>query len=501
MFSFSKTRIHSLQSNTFLWIHKQCSLSTTTTTTISNSKGKKLRSHAWFGHNDRDGFIHRSWMRNQGLPDHVFDGRAIIGIANTWSELTPCNSHFRELAAFVKRGVWESGAVPLEFPVYSTGETLQRPSAMLYRNLMSMDTEEMLCANPIDGVVLLAGCDKTTPGLLMGAASAGLPTILLSGGPMLNGKFKGQDIGSGTHVWQFSENVRAGTMSEKDFFEAEACMSRSAGHCMTMGTASTMACLVEALGITLPGNAAIPAADSRRKVMSHMTGRRIVEMVNEELTIDKVITRSSFENAILTLSAIGGSTNGVIHLLALAGRLGVPLELSDFDTIGSAVPLLANLQPSGKHLMEEFFYAGGVPALQRELLEGGLLRGHALTANGKTIGENVAHVPKYYGNDVIATLKEPVKPAAGIAVLKGNLSPQGCVIKPSAASPHLFKHTGKALVFENFEEMKIQLDDENLDVDENTILVLKGAGPVGYPGMPEGMLIFFSFLLIYQLIV
>jgi dihydroxy-acid dehydratase len=447
--------------------------------------GKTLRSQGWFGKDHgRDGVIHRSWMRRE-LQDHHFDGsRPIIGIANTWSELTPCNGHFRELAEHVKRGVLEAGGVPLEFPVLSPGETNMRPTAMLYRNLLAMDTEEMLRANPIDGCVLLAGCDKTTPGLLMGAASVGLPSILLSGGPMLNGKFKGGEIGSGTHVWRFSEMVSAGTMSEEDFNESEACMSRSRGHCMTMGTASTMACVAEALGTTLPQNAAIPAPDTRRLSLAQATGRRVVDMVRDDLTIEKILTREAFENAIIALAAIGGSTNAVVHLLALAGRVGVQLNLKDFDVLGKHQPLLVNLMPSGKYLMEDFYYAGGLPSVLRELLESGQLREQALTVNGKTMSENVKKAPNY-NRDVIAAYSKPIKPEAGIAVLKGNLAPNGCVIKPSAASPHLFNHTGRAVVFESIEDLKARGDSDDLDVDESCILVLKGAGPVGYPGMPE----------------
>lgn len=424
-------------------------------------------------------------MKNQGLPEDSFQsGKPVIGIANTFSELTPCNAHFRELAERVKRGVWEAGGVPFEFPVLSTGETNMRPTAMLYRNLMAMDTEEMIRANPIDGVVLLAGCDKTTPGTLMGAASTGVPTILISGGPMLNGKYKGQDIGSGTDVWKFSELVRAGKMTQAEFGQAESCMSRSRGHCMTMGTASTMACVAESLGITLPGNAAIPAADSRRNVIAHLSGRRIVEMVNENLTIDKILTRSAFENAILTLSAIGGSTNAVVHLLALARRLRVPLDLHDFDKIGSKIPLLLNLAPSGKYLMEDFYYAGGLPVILNELAKGNYLRRTAVTVNGNSIFDNVKDAPNY-NTDVIASLQKPVKVDAGIAVLQGNLAPRGAVIKPSAASPRLFKHRGRAIVFESVEEMDELLDSPTLDIDETCIIVLKGCGPIGYPGMPE----------------
>ena len=464
-------------------------VSTPSTSSSSSSSSTKrttpLRSSAWFGGYEKQNFIHRSWMKNQGLPEDSFQsGKPVIGIANTFSELTPCNAHFRELAERVKRGVWETGGVPFEFPVLSTGETNMRPTAMLYRNLMAMDTEEMIRANPIDGVVLLAGCDKTTPGTLMGAASTGVPTILVSGGPMLNGKYKGKDIGSGTDVWKFSELVRAGKMTQAEFSQAESCMSRSRGHCMTMGTASTMACMAESLGITLPGNAAIPAADSRRNVIAHLSGRRIVEMVNENLTIDKILTRSAFENAILTLSAIGGSTNAVVHLLALARRLNVPLDLKDFDNIGSKIPLLLNLAPSGKYLMEDFYYAGGLPVILKELRKGNYLRNQALTVNGLTMYDNVKDAPNY-NPDVIASLDKPVKADAGIAVLQGNLAPRGAVMKPSAASPHLFKHRGRAIVFENVEEMDELLDSPTLNIDETCILVLKGCGPIGYPGMPE----------------
>lgn len=442
----------------------------------------KLRSTAWFGLSDRDGFIHRSWMRNQGHPDHVFDGRPVIGICNTWSELTPCNGHFRELADHVKRGVYEAGGFPLEFPVMSLGETLMRPTTMMFRNLVSMDVEESIRANPIDGVVLLAGCDKTTPALLMGAASCDLPSLMISGGPMLNGKYKGQNIGSGTDVWRFSEQVRSGEMSMCEFFEAEACMSRSAGHCMTMGTASTMACVVEALGMGLPTNAAIPAADSRRYALAHLAGRRIVEMVKEDLRMSKILTRDAFENAIRAVSAIGGSTNAVIHLLAIAGRIGVKLTLDEWDTLGRSVPCLVNLMPAGEYLMEDFCYAGGLPAVLREL--GDLIHHDALTVNGKTIGENVRDAP-CYNRDVIRTFADPLKIESGIAVLRGNLCPDGAIVKSSAASPRLLKHRGRAVVFEDIIDFRARIDDPALDVDEDSVLVLKNCGPRGYPGMPE----------------
>ena len=442
----------------------------------------KLRSAAWFGHADRDGFVHRSWMRNQGLPDHLFDGRPVVGICNTWSELTPCNSHFRRIADYVKRGVYEAGGFPLEFPVMSLGETLMRPTTMMFRNLVSMDVEESIRANPIDGVVLLAGCDKTTPALLMGAASCDLPALMLSGGPMLNGKFRGQEIGSGTDVWKFSEDVRAGAMTMCEFMEAEACMSRSAGHCMTMGTASTMACVVESLGMGMPMNAAIPAVDSRRYVLAHLAGRRIVEMIREDLRMSKILTRKAFENAIRVVGAIGGSTNAVIHLLAIAGRIGVTLSLEDWDTLGRDIPCLLNIRPSGKYLMEDFYYAGGLPAVIREL--GDLIHRDALTVNGKTIGENVAESP-CYNRDVIKPRSEPFKAQGGLAVLRGNLAPNGAVLKPSAATPELMKHRGRAVVFENIDDFAARINDPSLDVDPSSVLVLKNCGPRGYPGMPE----------------
>jgi len=444
----------------------------------------KLRSQAWFGKADKDGFIHRSWMKNQGLPDHVFDGRPVVGIVQTWSELTPCNAHFRELAERVKRGVWEAGGFPVEFPVMSTGESLMRPTAMLYRNLLAMDTEESIRANPVDGVVLLAGCDKTTPGTIMGALSCDLPTVVVSGGPMLNGKYKGKDIGSGTDVWKFSESVRAGDMTLADFMEAEGCMSRSKGHCNTMGTASTMATIVESMGLSLPGNAAIPAADSRRNVMAHMTGRRAVEMIQEDLRPSRLLGPGSFANAIRTVAACGGSTNAVVHLLAMAGRAGIELSLDDWDRHGSHIPMLVNLRPAGEFLMEDFFYAGGVPAVLRELLEAGELDGDAMTANGQTLGSNVRAAP-VYDRKVIAAFGEPLLENAGLHVLRGNLAPTGAIIKPSAASERLLSHRGPAVVFESKEDLDARIDDPDLDVTEDSVLVLKGAGPVGYPGMPE----------------
>lgn len=443
---------------------------------------RKLRSSEWFGKTDRDGFIHRSWMKNQGLPHHLFDGRPVIGICNSWSELTPCNAHLRRVAEAVKRGVYEAGGFPAEFPTMSLGETLVRPTTMLFRNLMSMDVEESIRANPVDGVVLLSGCDKTTPAQLMGAASVDLPAIMVTGGPMLSGKFHGHDLGSGTDVWRLSEDVRAGNLSAAEFMEAEAAMSRSDGHCMTMGTASIMASMVEALGMTLPNGAAIPAVDSRRYVLAHLAGRRIVELVREGLRMSTVLTRAAFENAIRVNAAIGGSTNAVVHLLALAGRLGVRLELDDFDRLGRDVPLLVNLKPSGRYLMEDFYYAGGLPVVMREL--GDLLHQACLTVNGRTVADNVADAA-CYNREVIRPLSDPVKTDPALAVLKGNLCPDGAVIKPSAASPALMEHRGRAVVFEDIDDYHARIDDPDLEADEGSVLVLKQVGPKGYPGMPE----------------
>ncbi len=451
---------------------------------MSDSPEQKRRSAEWFGKANKDGFHHRSWLKNQGLPHHLFDGRPVIGICNTWSELTPCNGHFRVLAERVKRGVYEMGGFPLEFPVMSLGETLMRPTTMMFRNLVSMDVEESIRANPIDGVVLLVGCDKTTPALLMGAASCGLPTLALSGGPMLNGRFRGEQIGSGTHVWKFDAMVKAGEMSMADFMDAEACMSRSIGHCMTMGTASTMASMVEALGMGLPTNAAIPAADARRNTLAHMVGRRIVEMVQEDLTIDKVLTKQAFENAIRANGAIGGSTNAVIHLLAVAGRIGVELSLDDWDRLGQEVPCLVNLMPSGQYLMEDFYYAGGLPAVLRELGEAGLLHKDALTVNGATMWDNVKEA-ECWNREVIHPFSSPFKDQGGIAVLRGNLAPDGAILKPSAATPELMRHRGRAVVFEDIDDYKARVDDPDLEVDETSVMVLKNCGPKGYPGMAE----------------
>ena len=441
-----------------------------------------LRSARWFGPRDKVGFIHRSWMKNQGLPDHVFDGRPVIGICNTWSELTPCNAHFRTIAERVRRGVYEAGGFPVEFPVMSLGEPLMRPTTMLFRNLVSMDVEETIRANPLDGVILLVGCDKTTPALLMGAASCDLPTLAISGGPMLNGRFRGRNIGSGTDVYKFSDEVRAGTMSEEEFLEAESCMNRSTGHCMTMGTASTMASVVEALGLGMPGNAAIPAADARRMKLAHEAGARVVEMVREDLRMSRIVTREALENAIRVVGAVGGSTNSVVHLLAIAGRLGVDLSLQDWDKLGCDVPCIVNLMPSGKYLMEDFYYAGGLPAVIREL--GDLIHRDARTVNGRTIGENTAGAP-CHDRDVIRTLDAPLTTTGGLAVLRGNLCPDGAIIKPSAASPGLMRHRGRAVVFENIEDLHNRIDDPDLDVEADDVLVLKNCGPKGYPGMAE----------------
>ena len=441
---------------------------------------KKRRSHLWYGNKDRDGFIHRSWMKNQGFPDHAFDGRPVIGICNTWSELTPCNSNLRDLAEGVKRGVWEAGGFPVEFPVMSLGETQMKPTAMLFRNLLAMDVEESIRAYGIDGVVLLGGCDKTTPGQLMGAASVDLPTIVVSSGPMLNGKWQGKDIGSGTDVWKFSEAVRAGDMSLSDFMAAESGMSRAKGVCMTMGTASTMSSLVEAMGLSLPTNGALPAVDARRMALAHLTGKRIVEMVDDELKPSEILTRAAFINAIVTNAAIGGSSNAVVHLLAIAGRVGVELNLDDID-LGKHVPLLVNCMPSGTYLMEDFCYAGGVPAVLAEI-------SHLLKPVKTVLGSGLNEYYKdaeCWNRDVIFSFKNPIKKNAGLTVLRGSLAPKGAIIKPSAATSELLEHRGPAYVFESVEDMKANINNEDLPVTKDTILVLKGCGPKGYPGMAE----------------
>jgi dihydroxy-acid dehydratase len=447
-------------------------------------KNPKQRSVQWFGREDIYGFIYRSWVKNRGVPQDQFDGRPVIGICNTWSELTPCNTHFRVIAEHVKHGVLEAGGFPLEFPVMSLGETLLRPTAMLYRNLASMDVEESIRGNPLDGVVLLVGCDKTTPSLLMGASSVDLPAIAVSGGPMLSGKYRGTDIGSGTNVWSMSEDLRAGKITLEEFHEAESCMHRSHGHCMTMGTASTMASMVEALGVGMPGNAAIPAVDARRNVLARAAGRRIVQMVKENLTLSKILTKQAFENAIRVNAAIGGSTNAVIHLIAIARRIGVDLKLEDWDRCGRGVHTLVNLMPSGKYLMEDLYYAGGLPAVIRELGGANLLHKDALTVNGETIWANNKDAP-CWNRDVVHAFAKPFKKNTGIAVLRGNLCPDGAIIKPSAATPKLLKHRGRAVVFENIEDFHARIDDPKLDIDETCVMVLKNCGPKGYPGMAE----------------
>ncbi|GAB2811755.1 IlvD/Edd family dehydratase [Streptomyces daliensis] len=443
------------------------------------------RSQAWFGASGRGGMVYRSWMRNQGFGPGVFDGRPVIGIATSASELAPCNAHLTRVAEAVKRGVWQAGGFPLEFPTMATGETLMRPTAMLFRNLMAMEVEELIRANPLDGVVLLSGCDKTTPAMLMGAASVDLPALMVTGGPMLNGKYEGRDVGSGTAVWQFEEDLKTGRMTQEECFFAEGCMARSNGHCMTMGTASTMACVAEALGMQLPGSATWPAVDARRFETAQNAGNRIVEMVHEELRPSRILTRAAFENAIRVNAAIGGSTNAIIHLTALAGRTGVELAPEDFDALARDVPTLVNLMPSGSFLMEDFCYAGGLPAVLDELERGGLLHGGQLTVTGASIAENVAGATRT-GTEVITGLDAPFQPAgSGTAVLRGNLCPDGAVIKQSAASPHLLTHRGPARVFDSPEAYHAVCDDPELDVDENTVLVIRNAGPKGYPGMPE----------------
>ncbi len=442
---------------------------------------KKLRSQNWFGRKGKDGFIYRAWMKNQGTPPDMFDGRPVIGICNTWSELTPCNGHFRELAEAVKKGVLEAGGFPVEFPVMSLGETLIKPTAMLYRNLVSMDVEESIRANPIDGVVLLCGCDKTTPSLVMGACSVDIPTLVISGGPMLKGHWKGKDIGT-SDVWRFDTAHKLGQITAEEFVEAEACMARTPGHCAVMGTASTMAVMVEALGLSLPNNASIPAADARRKVLSQLSGRRIVEMVKEDLTLSKILTRQAFENAIMINAAIGGSTNFVIHLLAIAGRIGIDLDINDFDKYSQGIPLLANIQPSGENYMEDLYYSGGLPALIKEMEA--IIHNDAITVNGKSMGANCASA-EVYDRKIISTMQDPFKPESGIVVVKGNLAPNGAVIKPSAATPALLKHSGKAVVFENIEDYHARIDDPELVIDATSIMVLKNVGPKGYPGMAE----------------
>ena len=445
---------------------------------------RKLRSQEWFGGTGRDQIYHRSWMKNQGFPNDLFDGRPVIGILNTWSELTPCNAHLDVLAEKVKHGIYEAGGFPVEVPVFSAAESSFRPTAMMFRNLASMAVEEAIRGQPMDGCVLLVGCDKTTPSLLMGAASTDLPSIVVTGGPMLNGYFRGERVGSGTHLWKFSEAVKAGEMTTEDFLEAEASMSRSAGSCNTMGTASTMASMAEALGMALSGNAAIPAVDSRRRVMAQLSGRRIVQMVKDDLKPSDIMTKQAFENAIRTNGAIGGSTNAVVHLLAVAGRVGVDLTLYDWDRCGRDMATIVNLMPSGKYLMEEFFYAGGLPVVLKHLGDAGLLHKDAITVSGQSVWDEVKDVVNH-NDDVILPVEKALTRQGGIAVLRGNLAPKGAVLKPSAASPHLMKHRGRAVVFEDIDDYKAKINDDNLDIDENCVMVLKNCGPKGYPGMAE----------------
>ena len=442
-----------------------------------------LRSQYWFGLKDKGGYIHRERLRNQGYPDEVFQGKPVIGIATTWSELNPCNVSLKEVAESVKRGVWEAGGFPLEFPAMSLGETVMRPTTMLFRNLLAMEVEELIRANPLDAVVLLGNCDKTPPGLLMGAASVNLPTLMVTGGPMLNGRYKGEAVGSGTLIWKYSEKVRSGEMSAEEFMSMESCSARSQGSCMTMGTASTMACVTEALGVQLPGSAAIPAVDSRRFKISHLAGRRIVQMVKDDQKLSDILTREAFENAIKVNAAIGGSTNAVVHLLAIAGRIGVKLTLDDFDKLAKDIPVITNLMPSGQYLMEEFFDAGGVQTVMKEIAEH--LHLNHITVSGKSVRENIENAENY-NTDVITPTQNPFqKPGSGIVVLRGSLAPDGAILKVSAASPHLLKHTGKALVFNEIEEYMSVVEDNDLPVTPDTILVLKNSGPKGYPGFPE----------------
>jgi len=446
---------------------------------------RRLRSREWYEGTSRDTIYHRGWLRNQGYPADLFDGRPIIGILNTWSELTPCNgSHMKEIAEKVKAGVWEAGGFPVEVPVFSASENTYRPTAMMFRNLASLAVEETIRGQPIDGCVLLVGCDKTTPSLMMGAASCDLPSIVVTGGPMLNGYFQGERVGSGTHLWKFSEAVKAGEMTQEEFQEAEQSMSRSTGTCNTMGTASSMASMAEALGMALSGNAAIPAVDSRRRVMAQLTGRRIVQMVKDDLKPSDILTRHAFENAIRTNGAIGGSTNAVVHLLALAGRVGLDLTLDDWDRCGRDVATIVNLMPSGEYLMEEFFYAGGLPVVLKRLAEAGQLHKDSLTVSGNTIWEEVQGAQNH-NDDVIRPADRPLTSQGGIAVLRGNLAPAGAVLKPSAASEHLLVHRGRAVVFEDIDDYKARIEDEALDIDETCIMVLKNCGPKGYPGMAE----------------
>lgn len=445
---------------------------------------RRLRSQEWFNGNGRDQIYHRGWMKNQGFPHDLFDGRPVIGILNTWSEFTPCNAHLNDLAQRVKHGIYEAGGFPVEVPVFSASESAFRPTAMMFRNLAAMAVEEAMRGQPMDGCVLMVGCDKTTPSLLMAAASTDLPSIVVTGGPMLNGYYRNERVGSGTHLWKFSEAVKAGQMTAEDFAEAEAGMSRSPGSCNTMGTASTMASMAEALGMALSGNAAIPAVDSRRRVMAQLTGRRIVQMVKDDLKPSDILKKEAFENAIRTNAAIGGSTNAVIHLLAIAGRVGIDLTLDDWDRCGRDIPTIVNLMPSGKYLMEEFFYAGGLPVVIKRLGEAGLLHKDALTVSGTSMWDQVKDV-RNQNEDVILPADKALTQSGGVVVVKGNLAPKGAVLKPSAASPHLMVHRGRAVVFEDIDDYKAKINDPDLDIDETCVMVLKNCGPKGYPGMAE----------------
>ncbi|MCV2865110.1 L-arabinonate dehydratase [Defluviimonas sp. WL0075] len=446
---------------------------------------RRLRSQEWYGGTSRDTIYHRGWLKNQGYPHDLFDGRPIIGILNTFSELSPCNGfHMKELAEKIKAGIWEAGGFPVEVPVFSASENTFRPSAMMFRNLAALAIEETIRGQPMDGAVLMVGCDKTTPSLMMAAASCDIPSIVVTGGPMLNGYYRGERVGSGTHLWKFSEAVKAGEMTQEEFLEAEASMSRSTGTCNTMGTASTMASMAESLGMALSGNAAIPAVDSRRRVMAQLSGRRIVQMVKDDMKPSDILTKEAFENAIRTNAAIGGSTNAVIHILALAGRVGIDLTLEDWDRCGRDVPTIVNLMPSGKYLMEEFFYAGGLPVVLKRLGEGGLLHKDALTVSGRSIWEEVKDAVNH-NEDVILPTDKALTQSGGIVVLKGNLAPKGAVLKPSAATASLLQHRGRAVVFEDIDDYKAKIEDPDLDIDETCVMVMKNCGPKGYPGMAE----------------
>ena len=445
---------------------------------------RKLRSQEWYGGTTKDSIYHRGWLKNQGYPDDLFDGRPIIGVLNTWSDLTPCNGHLRELAEKVKAGIWEAGGFPVEVPVFSASENTFRPTAMMFRNLAALSIEEQMRGQPIDGAVLLVGCDKTTPSLLMAAASVDMPAIVVTGGPMLNGWFHGEAVGAGTHLWRFSEAVKAGEMTQQEFLDAESAVTRSSGTCNTMGTASSMASMAEALGMALSGNAAIPAVDARRRTMAQLTGRRIVQMVKDDLKPSDILTREAFENAIRVNGAVGGSTNTVVHLLAIAGRVGIDITLDDWDRLGRDVSTIVDLQPSGRFLMEEFYYAGGLPVVLKRLGEAGQLHREALTVSGAQICDEVKGAINY-NEEVIRPADRPLTEKGGIAVLRGNIAPNGAILKPSAASPHLMKHTGRAVVFEDIDDYKAKINDDDLDIDETCIMVLKNCGPRGYPGMAE----------------